>query len=68
MRSLLADDATDVAQVAASDEERVMTMIEVRAERQGRRLHNFAAFLARVDDGRIWMVDARPAYGDEFRS
>jgi ketosteroid isomerase-like protein len=63
--------ATDVTQVVAIDEERVMTMIEVRVERQGRRLHNFAAFLARVDDGRIaelWMVDAKPAYSDEFWS
>lgn len=62
---------TGITQVLTIDEERVMTMIEVRAERQGRRLHNFAAFLARVSDDRIaelWMVDAKPAYSDEFWS
>ncbi len=62
---------TGITQVVAVDGERVMTMIEVQAERQGRTLHNFAAFLARVADGRIaelWMVDAKPAYSDEFWS
>ena len=42
---------------------------EVKAERKGRELHNFAAFLARVPDDRItdlWMVEARPAYSAEF--
>ncbi len=46
-----------------------MAMVEIRAERQGRTLHNFAAFLARADDDGItelWMVDALPAYSDEF--
>ena len=63
--------STEITQVLASDEERVMTGIEVRAERQGRELHNFAAFLARVSGGLIaelWMVEARPAYSDEFWS
>ena len=34
-------------------------------------LHNFAAFLVRLRDGLVthmWMVDARPAYSDEFWS
>jgi hypothetical protein len=34
-------------------------------------LHNYAAFLARVADGRVvelWMVEAQPAYSDEFWS
>ena len=46
-------------------------MVEIRAEREGRALHNFAAFLTRVVDGQvrqIWMVDALPAYSDEFWS
>ena len=46
-------------------------MVEIQAEREGRRLHNFAAFLADVDDGRVsrlWMVEALPAYSDEFWS
>lgn len=63
--------STGITQVVAIDEQRVMTMIEVKAERGGRALHNFAAFLARVEGGEIaelWMVDAKPAYSDEFWS
>ena len=43
-------------------------MLEIRAERGGRTPHNFAAFLARTSEGQVvelWMVDAKPAYGDE---
>jgi hypothetical protein len=46
-----------------------MAMVEIRAERKGRTLHNFAAFLSRTEHERItelWMVDALPAYSDEF--
>jgi hypothetical protein len=47
-------------------------MVEIRAGRGGRELHNFGAFLSRIDgEGRIvdlWMVDALPAYSDEFWS
>jgi ketosteroid isomerase-like protein len=63
--------STSVAQVVGIDDERAMTMVEVKAERRGKALHNFAAFLTRVVDGRVaelWMVDARPAYSDEFWS
>jgi ketosteroid isomerase-like protein len=63
--------STAVTQIVAIDDERVMTMIEIKAERGDRALHNFAAFLARVSDGQIaelWMVDAKPAYSDEFWS
>ena len=62
---------TAITQVVRVDDERVMTMIEIRARRQGRTLHNFVAFLTRVVAGRIvelWMVDAKPAYSDEFWS
>jgi ketosteroid isomerase-like protein len=58
-----------VTQVLPVDGERVLTMVEIRAERDGRQLHNFAAFLAEVGDDkvtRLWMVDALPAYSDEF--
>lgn len=52
------------------DDDRVLAMIEVRAERGGRTLQNFAAHLLRVDEGgRIaewWMVDAKPAESDAF--
>jgi ketosteroid isomerase-like protein len=46
-----------------------LAMVEIRARRQGRTLHNFAAFLARVEDRQVaelWMVEALPAYSDEF--
>jgi ketosteroid isomerase-like protein len=55
----------------AVDTERVLVMVEVHAQRTGRSLHNFAAHLLRVEDGRItdWrMVDAKPAESDEFWS
>ena len=61
----------DVTQVLAIDAERVLTAVENRAHRHGKDLHNFAAFLARVADRQIaelWMVEARPAYSDEFWS
>lgn len=54
--------------VAAGDDE-VLVMVEVRARRGERRLHNFAAHLLRIDGGLIreWrMVDAKPAESDEF--
>jgi len=53
------------------DEDQALVMVEVRAERGGRSLHNFAAHLLRVADGRIaeWrMVDAKPAESDAFWS
>lgn len=51
------------------DEDGALVMVEIRAERGGRRLHNFAAHLFRVADRRVerWlMVDAKPAESDEF--
>jgi ketosteroid isomerase-like protein len=53
------------------DSDRVLVMVEVRARRGGRSLHNFAAHLLRIAGGRItdWrMVDAKPAESDEFWS
>lgn len=52
-------------------EDLVLIMVEIRAERGGRTLHNFAAHLLRVADGRIsewWMTDAKPAESDAFWS
>ena len=60
-----------LTQVLGIDDRRVMVMVEIRAERKGKALHNFAAFLAEVEAERVrrlWMVDARPAYSDEFWS
>ncbi len=53
------------------DSEQVLIMVEVRAQRDGRSLHNFAAHLLRVAGGRVteWrMVEAKPAESDEFWS
>ncbi len=61
-----------ITQTVAVAADQALTMVEIRAAREGRELHNFGAFLSRHDaDGRIvelWMVDARPAYSDEFWS
>lgn len=53
----------------AVDRDRVLVMVEIRAERGGRELHNFAAHLLRTADGAIteWlMVEAKPAESDAF--
>jgi hypothetical protein len=69
------DDASysaTVTQVVSVSASQVLGMVEIRAERNGRTLHNHAAFLARFDDDsridEVWMVDALPAYSDEFWS
>ena len=46
-------------------------MIEIRAERDGRALHNHAGFLLELGGtgiSRMWMVDALPEYSAEFWS
>lgn len=51
------------------DDGLVLAMVQVRARRDGRSLHNYAAHLLRVVDGRIarlWMVEAKPAESDRF--
>ena len=56
-------------QPVAVESDRVLAMVEVHAERGGRTLHNFAAHLLRLEDGRIaewWMADAKPAESDAF--
>jgi ketosteroid isomerase-like protein len=55
----------------AVDSDQVLVMVEIRAQRGAMSLHNFAAHLLRIADGRIteWrMVDAKPAESDEFWS
>jgi ketosteroid isomerase-like protein len=64
-----ADGRVDVVQVVPIDADHMLTMIEVHAARKGCTLHNFAAFLTRVEDDRIaelWMADAKPAESDAF--
>lgn len=56
-------------QPVAVGSDHVLAMVEVHAERGGRSLHNFAAHLLRLEDGRIaewWMADAKPAESDAF--
>jgi ketosteroid isomerase-like protein len=51
------------------DGDKVLLMVEVRAERGGQTLHNFAGHLLRIDGEQIaewWMVDAKPAESDAF--
>jgi ketosteroid isomerase-like protein len=51
--------------------DQVLVMVEIRAQRGARSLHNFAAHLLRIAGGRIteWrMVDAKPAESDAFWS
>ncbi|WP_422383851.1 nuclear transport factor 2 family protein [Roseibium album] len=60
-----------ITQVADVNAEQVMMMVEVRAARKGRELHNFAAYLMTLRDQRIeriWMVEALPAESEEFWS
>lgn len=53
----------------AIDDDLVLLMVEVHAERDDRRLENYAAHVLRVADGRVteWrMADAKPAESDRF--
>lgn len=64
-----AEVSLEVTQSIDVGDDQSLAMVEVRAHRDGRDLHNFAAFLSRAADGQItelWMVDARPAYSAEF--
>ncbi len=50
-------------------DDQVLLMVEIRAERGEKKLHNFAAHLLRIEGGRIaeWrMTDAKPAESDAF--
>jgi hypothetical protein len=80
IRSLLADDLIAYVTNADAGVDKVCGVeaymerlpdLHAAGGRGGRQLHNFAAFLAQVSDGRVtklWMVDALPAYSDEFWS
>jgi len=60
-----------VTQVLAVDDRWALAMVEIRAERDGRSLHNHAGFLLELSDSgiaRMWMVDALPQYSAEFWS
>ena len=58
-----------VTQIAHVGFDQVMAMVEIRATRKGRKLHNHAAYLMTIKEGqiaRIWMVEALPEESDTF--
>jgi hypothetical protein len=61
-----------VTQVHEIDDRTVLFMVEIKAERLGRSLHNFAGILIRLtNDGKMAeyrMVEALPAESDRFWS
>lgn len=60
---------TPTQAAVALEDDLVLLMVEVKAERDGRRLHNFAAHVLRVRDGKVteWrMADAKPEESDRF--
>jgi len=60
-----------VTQSVSIGDDQAMAMVEIRAERHDKTLHNFSAFLARATGDAItelWMVEALPAYSSEFWS
>ena len=62
---------TAVTQAVTIRPDTVMVMVEVHAARRGTTLHNHAAHLLFLRDGRVaewWMVEALPAESDAFWS
>ncbi|MEM8551765.1 MAG: nuclear transport factor 2 family protein [Pseudomonadota bacterium] len=58
-----------ITQIVKISHDQVLVMIEIKATRKGRQLHNHAAYLMTVTDGqiaRIWMVEALPEESDAF--
>ena len=59
----------DITQLLKINQNQGMVMVEVKAKRKGKTLHNHAAYLINVTNGlisEIRMVEALPAYSDEF--
>lgn len=58
-----------MTQIVSVTDDQVLFMVEVKATRKGRKLHNHASFLMTITDGRIrriWMVEALPEESDTF--
>jgi hypothetical protein len=58
-----------ITQMVTVKPEQGLMMVEIKADRGGKILHNFAAFLIDIKDDHISqmrMVEALPAYSDEF--
>jgi hypothetical protein len=61
--------SVSITQIVAPAPAQVMAMVEVRAARGDRRLHNHAAHLLTLENDRVsewWMVEALPAESDAF--
>lgn len=60
-----------ITQVVTMKPELAMAMVEIKAARAGKTLHNHAAHCIRIRDGLVvewWMVEALPAESDAFWS
>ena len=58
-----------ITQIAVINSAQALVMVEIKAERKAKKLHNFAAFLLSFDADKISeirMVEALPAYSEEF--
>ncbi|MEM7224203.1 MAG: nuclear transport factor 2 family protein [Pseudomonadota bacterium] len=58
-----------ITQCSQINQRQGMVMVEIKAERKGKKLHNHAAYLTTLEAGRITelrMVEALPAYSDSF--
>lgn len=59
----------NIMQIVTVAPNQVLMMVEVHAEKAGRKLLNHAAHLVKFNNNQIqemWMVEALPAYSDEF--
>ena len=69
MNTQVVKPSIQITQLAEFNQNQALVMIEIKATRRGKSLHNFAAFLLGfVQDkiSEIRMVEALPAYSDEF--
>lgn len=60
-----------VTQSVVVSADQILAMVDIHASRKGMDLHNHSAFLLRFARGKIteyYMVEALPAYSDEFWS
>ena len=58
-----------IPQILTIQPGKVLLMVEVKAERSPKTLHNFAAVLMEIKNGHIhqtWMVEALPEKSDDF--
>jgi hypothetical protein len=58
-----------IPQILTINPGKVLLMVEVKAERSAKTLHNFSAFLMEIKDDQIhqtWMVEALPEKSDNF--